>query len=202
MSPKIRETAMNLAAFIMLLLTANISLFAQKTDKKVKTFTVERVIPASAERVWAVVGEDFGAIANSHPQIVSSSFNQGFTTGGENVSRTCNFNEKGSKYLQEKQVSYDAKNHTFKVLIYQAGGLPLDTEYNYAVYKVIPIDANSSKLVMDMGVRTKPAFMGGLAKGKFKKTIGDYLLAVEHHVLTGENVNKDNFKEIKKKYNS
>ena len=51
-----------------------------------------------------------------------------------------------------------------------------------------------------MNYRTKPAFLGAVAKGGFKKTIAGYLLAVEHHVLTGETVNRDNFKSIKKQY--
>lgn len=174
--------------------------FAQKTDKKVISFSVERNINASAERVWKVVGEDFGAIANSHPKIVSSNYNQGHITGGENASRRCNFNEAGTKFLEEKQISFDAKNYTFKVLISQTGGIPLNNEYSYGIYKVTPVTDNSSILKMTMVLRTKPAFLGWFAKGKFKRDIADYLLAVEHHVLTGENVNKENFKRIKKKY--
>ena len=185
---------------ILLLMVVNTSIFAQKTDKKVITFSVERIINASVEKVWKVVGEDFGAIANSHPKIVSSEYDQGHTTGGENVSRTCNFNEKGTKYLQETQVEFDAENYTFKVLINSAGGVPLNTDYSYGIYQVIPIDENSSKLVMTMGLRTKPAFLGWVAKGQFKRDIANYMIAVEHHVLTGENVNKENFKEIKKMY--
>ncbi len=184
----------------MMIMLLSLNVIAQKKDKKVITFTVERKIEAAAERVWKVVGEDFGAIANSHPKIVSSNYNQGFITGGENAIRTCNFNEKGTKYLQEKQLEYDPENYRFKVQIFHAGKVPLDTEYSYGVYKVTPIDANSCKLSMTMGVRTKPAFLGPLAKGSFKKDIADYLLAVEHHVLTGENVTKENFKAIKKKY--
>lgn len=184
----------------LLIMIASASVFAQKTDKKVTTFSVERIIDAPVEDVWKVVGEDFGAIANSHPKIVSSNYNQGYITGGENVTRTCNFNEKGTRYVQEKQISYDAENYTFKVLIYQSGGIPINTDYSYGIYKVVPISSNSCKLIMTMGVRTKPAFLVGIAKGKFKKDIADYLLAVEHHVLTGENINKDNFKAIKKKY--
>ncbi|MDY8137346.1 SRPBCC family protein [Aquimarina sp. 2201CG5-10] len=184
----------------VLLIIAKTSLFAQKTDKKVITFSVERAINAPADKVWKVVGEDFGAIANSHPKIVSSNYNQGHIIGGENASRTCNFNEKGTKYLQETQVDFDAKNYTFKVLINNTSGIPLNSEYSYGIYKVIPIDSDSSKLVMTMGLRTKPAFLGSIAKGQFKRDIANYLLAVEHYVLTGENVNKENFKEIKKKY--
>ena len=42
--------------------------------------------------------------------------------------------------------------------------------------------------------------MGGLAKGKFKKNIENYAIAIEHYAATGEEVNKDNFKTIKKQY--
>ncbi len=87
-------------------------------------------------------------------------------------------------------------------MIYQSSGIPLNTDYSYGIYKVTPIDDKTSQLSMTMVLRTKPAFLGGLAKGQFKRDIADYLLAVEHHVLTGENVNKDNFKEIKKKYSN
>lgn len=46
----------------------------------------------------------------------------------------------------------------------------------------------------------KPAFMGGMMKGQFKKLINDYFIAIDHHVATGEKVTKANFKEIKKQY--
>ncbi|MEL7342871.1 MAG: hypothetical protein AAGM67_20470, partial [Bacteroidota bacterium] len=39
-----------------------------QAQEKVQTFTVSHVIQAPADKVWAVVGEDYGAIANSHPK--------------------------------------------------------------------------------------------------------------------------------------
>jgi hypothetical protein len=188
--------------FSLCLITISTSLFAQKTDKKVITFSVERTINAPATAVWKVVGEDFGAIANSHPKIVSSHFNQGYVTGGENASRTCNFNEEGTKYLQETQIDFNAANYSFKVRINKTEGIPLNSDYSYGIYKVIPIDGQNSTLKMTMVIRTKPAFLGWLAKGQFKRDISNYMIAVEHHVLTGEHVNKDNFKTIKKKYSN
>lgn len=185
---------------IIILLFLSVGAFAQKTDKKVMTFSVDRLIDAPVTDVWKVVGEDFGAIANSHPKIVSSEYNQGHITGGENASRRCNFNEKGTKYLEEKQIEFDAENHRFKVQIYQSTGIPLNSDYSYGIYEVIPVNEKQCTLKMTMVIRTSPAFLGGIAKGQFKKDIADYLLAVEHHVLTGENINKDNFKAIKKKY--
>ena len=181
-----------------LFLAASITATAQK---KVKSFVVTRTIPAPIEKVWHVVGEDFGAIANSHPGIVSSSYNQGsITYGGEGAERICNLNEDGSKYIRETQLDYDAENHKFTVQVYHTEGIPLSPEHTKAVYAVRAIDAKTSEVSFEMTYRTTPAFLGWLAKGKFKKGIEDYLIAVEHHVVTGENVNKDNFKAIKKQY--
>lgn len=180
------------------LVLAAMNVFAQK---KVKSFVVTRVIPAPIESVWKVVGEDFGAIANSHPGIVSSAYNQGsITYGGEGAERICNLNEEGTKYVKEKQLDYDAENHRFTVQVYHSEGIPLSPEHTKAVYAVRAIDENTSEVSFEMTYRTKPAFLGWMAKGKFKRGIEDYLIAVEHHVITGENVNKDNFKQIKKNY--
>lgn len=169
-------------------------------QKKVKTFTISKVLPHSAEKVWAVVGEDYGAIAYSHPKIVYSEYINGSLKAGEGAERVCNFNDKGTQYLKEKMVNYDPVNKTFINKVYQAGKFPVDPEYTHAVYKVEPIDANSSRFIFDMQYRTKPAFMGGFMKGPFKKLINDYFIAIDHHVATGEIVTKENFKEIRKQY--
>lgn len=183
--------------FILFLMMASLSVFAQK---KVQNFTVTRVIKAPAEKVWAVVGEDYGAVSKSHPAIISSEYVGGSLKGGEGAERVCYLNEKKTKSTHEKQVEYDPQNYRFKAKVYEADGIPMDPEYTYAIYKVEKMGDNSSKLIIEMNIRTKPAFMGAMAKGKFKKTIEGYALAVEHHVLTGETVNKENFKEIQKKY--
>lgn len=183
--------------FILFLMITSLSVFAQK---KVQNFTVTRVIKAPAEKVWEVVGDDFGAISKSHPAIISSAYVGGSLTGGEGAERVCYFNEKKTKSTHEKQIEFDAENYRFKAKVYEANGIPMDPEYTYAIYKVESIDASTSKLVIEMNIRTKPAFMGAIGKGKFKKTIEGYALAVDHHVITGETVNKENFKEIQKKY--
>lgn len=176
------------------------SSFAQ--EKKRHHFQLSRTINAPASDVWAVVGEDFGAIANSHPKIVSSNYINGSLKSGEGAERVCNFDDKGKKYVQEKQVNYSPEDYSFKVQIFHSEGIPMDPDNSFATYKVIPLDNNTSKLVFDMTYRTKPAFMGSIAKGNLKNTISDYLLSVEHYVLTKEPVNKENFKTIKKKYTS
>ena len=166
---------------------------AQK-QKKVQTFTVSKVIKAPAAEVWRVIGEDYGAIAHSHPTIIASDYESGSLKGGEGAQRYCAFNESGTRYLKEMQTEFDAANYTFKNKVYEAGKFPVNPDYTYAIYKVEPIDDTQSKFIFDMTYRTKPAFMGGMARGKFKKLINDYMISVEHHIKTGESVTKDNFK--------
>lgn len=171
-------------------------------QKKTQTFTVSHIINAPADKVWAVVGEDYGAIARSHPKIIESNYVNGSLQAGEGAERVCYFNEKGTRFLKEKQVNYDPENYTFRNQVFQAGKFPVDPEYTYAIYKVEAIDEHTSRFTFNMHYRTKPAFMGGMMKGSFKKLIEDYALSIEHYVNTGEPVNKENFKTIKKQYRS
>ena len=99
-------------------------------------------------------------------------------------------------------MNLDAENMTFINKVYQAGKFPVDPDYTQAVYKVEDLGNGKSRLIFDMQFRTKPAMMGAMAQGKFKKLIEDYFIAIEHHVRTGEKVNQDNFKDIKKQYKS
>jgi len=178
--------------------------FAQTShaQKKVKTFKVSKVIELPAETVWAIVGEDYGSIAYSHPKIISSNYINGTLAAGEGAERVCLFNEKGTQFLKEKMTDYDAANMTFVNKVFQAGKFPVDPEVTQAIYKVEDLGNGTSRFSFDMQFRTKPAMMGGMMKGQFKKLIEDYFIAVEHHARTGEKVTQENFKEIKKQYKS
>lgn len=181
-------------------LFATNALQAQEKTKKTQDFSVERIIAAPANAVWKVVGEQYGEIANSHPGVVASEYEGAQTQGGEGCVRICYINDDSTKYTTEKQVNYDKVNYSFDVQISHVEKIPLDAEYSVASYKVIPLTPTTSKLIISFKLRTKPAFMGAIAKNKFKSTITDYTIAIEHNVLTGEHINKENFKEIKARY--
>ncbi|MEO0340161.1 MAG: hypothetical protein AAF242_13220, partial [Bacteroidota bacterium] len=65
------KTKMKSIVLSALVLLSFQTIYGQK-QKKVQNFQVSHVINAPADKVWAIVGEDYGAIANSHPKIVSS----------------------------------------------------------------------------------------------------------------------------------
>ena len=173
---------------------------AQERTKKAKELHAEKILPFSADRVWSILGEDYGAVANSHPKIVSSSYINGTLKAEEGAERQCNFNDKGTRFLKEKIVDYDPLNYSFTNTIFQAGRFPVDHENTIGYWKVIPISEHTSKIVFDAKLRAKPAMMSGMMKSQFKKLIADYFIAIEHHLAKGENVTKENFKQIKKLY--
>ncbi|MEL6944776.1 MAG: hypothetical protein AAFO82_19130, partial [Bacteroidota bacterium] len=114
----------------------------------------------------------------------------------------CYFKEDSSQMLREKIVVWRPEQMEFDVAIKETKKFPVDTDATQFTIRVKSLSTNSSKIEMIMNYRTKPAFMGGMMKGNFTKRLEDYLMAVDHHVTTGEEVTVDNFKDIKKSYAS
>ena len=191
-----------MATLAIALIGTQATLKAETEPKKVRSFTVSKEIDLPADKVWAIVGEDYGAIANSHPKIVSSEYINGSMHACEGAERVCNFNDEGTQYLKEKMLNYDPDNMQFTNQVFQARKFPVDPAYTKAIYKVRDLGNGKSLVSFDMQYRTKPAFMGAMMKGNFKRLIEDYFIAIEHHARTGESVTKDNFKKIKKEYKS
>lgn len=169
-------------------------------QKGSQSFVVERIIPVPAAEVWRIVGDNFADIAKSHPQLSGSHYVANSPLSGEGCERICSLSADGEKYTHEKMIDYNPQDYSFKAEIIEAGGLPLETGASFMRYKVEPIDRQSCRLVLEMVYRTNPAFLGPLSKRKFRRNIEDYALAIQHHALTGEDVNPENFEAIKAQY--
>ena len=170
--------------------------------KKQQEVIAERVVNIPSTKVWNILAEDYGAIANSHPTIITSEYTSGTVSGGKGAERKCYFNKKGTQMFHEKITKWEPEIMSFTQIIVDYKKFPIDKENTQVVYSVEPIDANTSRIKAHLKYRTKPAFMGGMAKGKFRGMLEDYFLAIEHHIKTGENVTVENFKAIKKQYKS
>ena len=169
---------------------------AQSMDKKTQDVTASRVIPHPAEAIWEVIAADYGRVAESHPKIVSSDYLHDSLEGGLDVERSCWFNDKGTQTLHEQITSWDPEHYTFTNRILEVQGFPIDIDNTEATYRVEDLGDGTSRVVMDMAFRAKPAMMTGMMKGPFKSLLNDYLIAVEHNLSTGEKVTRDNFKDI------
>ena len=171
-------------------------------NKKQQQVVVERTVNLPADKVWHILAEDYGAIANSHPTIIKSEYASGTLKGGEGAERMCYFNQKGTQMFHEQITKWEPEKMSFTQIIKDFKKFPIDKDNTEVVYSVERVDANTSTIRADLRYRTKPAFMGGMAKGKFKGMLQDYFLSIEHHIKTGEKVTVENFKTIKKQYKS
>ncbi|MEL6349948.1 MAG: SRPBCC family protein [Myxococcota bacterium] len=184
---------------LLLALTSSTAL-GQSLDKPRQTFHVERSFPVSADVLWDTAIVDFGGIANFHPRILASDYLEGSLTGELGAERYCNFDESGEQVIHEKIVAFDPEQHTLSVRIFQTDGVPLDIENTIIHTRIIPEGPDRSRFVMDMEYRTAPAFLGGFVKGSLRRDTQDYLIALEHHLRTGESVTVENFAIIRKGY--
>ena len=175
---------------------------AQKMKKKFQTVKVELRIDAPADKVWEAMVLDYGAISNFSPYIYASNYEAGSLKGEVGAERKCSFNAKGSQWVHEKIKSIDHDRRVMINVPIDGAKLPLDYDNTQAFYTVRENPDGSSTAGYEMQFRTKPAFMGILAKGGFKKQLGGTLVGLKHFVETGEKVNLANerYEEIKDKY--
>ncbi|MBB6463749.1 SRPBCC family protein [Flammeovirga kamogawensis] len=171
------------------------SLFAQT-----QSFTVNRTVEVPIDSVWTIVGVNYADIAKSHPKLTASHYIKGTPMSGEGCERLCSFSSNGKKYTKERMTEYNEEEYSFKAEILAVNGLPIDTTQSYMLYNLDAVNDSTTSISLTMVYRTNPAFLGKLAKGKFKRGIEDYALSIQHYALTGEEVNPDNFKQIKKLY--
>lgn len=187
---------------LSLVLVISTTTFAQKMDKKFKTLKVALKIDAPADKVWKAMVLDYGEIANFSPYIYSSNYERGSLIGEKGAERKCNFNAKGTRWSHEKIMALDSEKMVMRNVIIDAAKFPLDQDNSQAFYQVKDNGDGTATASYEFQFRTKPAFMGGLVKGSFKKTLGGTLVGLKHYVETGEKVNptQDNYKTIKDRY--
>ena len=171
-------------------------------QNKYRTFEFTHQINASIDDVWAVMAEKFGEIHVTHHDFVNSDWVGSSEQGGEGAIRICLLDEDSSRYIKEKQINYDPENYSYSAQVIEGKGLPLATGYNIASYQLIKIDENNCEVRVSVKLRSDPPIFGKLFLGQYEDWLKDYIIGVHHYVLTGEAINADNFKSIKKKYKS
>lgn len=193
-----------LKSIVLLLLCLMITMpfYGQRMSKKFKTVKVKMKIDAPADRVWQAMVLDYGEIGNFSPFIFSSSYENGSLKGEVGAERKCDFNEKGTRWVHEKIMALDQENRVMRNVVIDGGKVPLNFDNSQAFYRVKDHGDGTCTASYEFQFRTKPAFMGGLAKGGFKKQLAGTLVGLKHYVETGEKVTGGNkkYKIIKDQY--
>ena len=187
---------------LALVVLTGTSLTAQEKQKGITYFSIYQEFDFPVETLWKTVAEDYGNIINSHPAIYKSTYINGSSKGELGAERIMEFNKRGTKSLSEKIVAWNPKNYTYDVKLEKAEGFPINEDVTLANLSFKSISPTRSSFQFDFSYGTKPRFMAKVAKGKFSALLEDYMISLEHYILTGEKVNAEigNFKEVKLAY--
>jgi len=178
------------------LFAASTPAMAQSMSKKFHTIVAEREMEHSAEAVWHAVAEDYGNIANTHPQIYASEYLSGSVAGSLGAERSCSFDAEGKAWTYERIAEWDPENMRFVNTVTSSENYPLDTDNTRATYIVEALPGGGSVLRLEMDYRTKPAFIGGIVGKQFETLLDQYLMSVDYHLTTGESVNRETFEQV------
>lgn len=171
---------------------------APAMTKNTQVVEVSVILDHPAEAVWQAVGVDYGRIADSHPKIVASNYVHGSLVGELGAERDCWFNEDGTQKLHERIVGFDSEEMVLTNRILETWRFPVDVDNSLGIYDVDDLGDGRSRFTVTFEFRTRPAMMGPMMKGAFRSLLHDYMIALDHHLETGETVNATNFKAIKK----
>lgn len=151
-------------------------------------------IHARKETVWDVLFNKFGEVNNFNPLIEGSHFLNG-DEGRVGCERHCQID---SKTAVLERITRAEADLNFDVEIYE-GGLPMMDKMK-ARFDLVEKSEENTEVILTMYYSTKPAFMGGLMKGKMAKFFLKMLIGLKYHLETGELVSKENIKHIQKEY--
>ncbi len=196
------KTTMKSIFILALISLIDINVSAQSMEKKFRTVKVEMKINATAERVWEAMVLDYGEISNFSPYIYTSEYTNGSLKGEFGAERKCNFNAKGTQWSKERIAEIDNENMVMRNVVIDGAKLPLNFDNSQAFYRVKNNGDGTSTASYEFQFRTKPAFLGIIAKGGFKKQLSGTLVGLKHYIETSERVTAgtDKYEKIKKKY--
>ena len=152
-------------------------------------------INATKKAIWEVLFDQFGDVNNFNPPIEGSKFTKG-NSGELGCERMCTLDAKNTVY---ERISRVEQGKNFDIDIFE-GGLPMMDKMIGRIDLYL-ISENQTEVKFTMNFTTKPAFIGGLMKGKMIKLFGKMVIGLKYHLETGGLVTKENIKGIIQTHN-
>jgi len=159
-------------SFYLILFTLNTGIMAQKGFEVNREITIN--VPA--DQLWEMVGPGFIEVYKWSSSVDhAEGSGAGKFDGAVCDKRYCDVNVKGFSQISERLIKYEEGNMN---LAYQViDGMPGFITKAVNDWTVVPIDANTSKLVMKAQFESK-GFMGFMTRGMMKKKMGKTLTTV------------------------
>ncbi len=141
----------------------------------------EVIINAPASKVWETLGINYASVGD-WASIINESGERN-NSAGELTGRTC---ESSYGAVKEMITAFDEDAW---LLSYKADGLPAMFKEGGNTWQVHALDANRSKVTMDLKMKLAPLpgfFMGWMIKGKMSKDTDQLMLDLKQFVETGQ----------------
>ncbi|MEM6394743.1 MAG: hypothetical protein AAF741_00245 [Bacteroidota bacterium] len=168
--------------------------------EKVRLITVERELHYSADIVWDKIFMDYGGSHKFNVNVVESGYTGDIKTAKVGAQRYMQQDEEGKKILYERIEMIDANSKKMRFKIYDAKGIPINTDVTYGESQLIEKGENSSLFRINFYYRLKPSFLANFANSGLERDFTNMTIGMEHYLRTGEQISEDNFDEIASKY--
>ncbi|MEM9888941.1 MAG: hypothetical protein AAF849_23815 [Bacteroidota bacterium] len=168
--------------------------------EKVRLITVERELPYAVEVVWDKIFMDYGGSYKFNANVVESGYVGAIETAKVGAQRYMNQDAEGEKVLYERIEKISEADKKMRFKIYDAKGIPINTDVTYGESQLISQGENSTLFRINFYYRLTPSFLANFANSGLKEGFENMTIGMEHYLATGEQITKANFEAIAKQY--
>ncbi|MEL7312917.1 MAG: SRPBCC family protein [Pseudomonadota bacterium] len=155
-------------------------------NKHMRSVTVERELPFSADLIWERVMMDYGGAEKFNPKVVRSGYLGEVQQPIVGAQRYMYYNQEGSEGLHEQLVRVDPQSRSMRFDIIEAREVPVDTSVSFGQSQVIPLGNDRAKMQITLYFRTTPRFLALFASGQIRSDMSNMLAGIEYFLATGK----------------
>lgn len=197
MKPKKQITSI---LFLCIILTSCTSNKTTYKDEEVRLITIERELPFPIDTVWEKIFMDFGGAHKFNTGVLNSDYIGDIKEAKVGAQRFMQQDDAGKKVLYERIEEIDKLNHLMRFKIYDAKGIPINTNVTYGVSQLIALNSNKTLFKLNFYYRTKPKFLATFANSSLEEDFNNMMICIEHYLTTGEVIAKEDLNKIIEKY--
>lgn len=168
--------------------------------ENVREVTAQREFQHPIDEVWATFFEGFDQGYKFNPNWVDSGWINGAERAEVGAERFMQGDTKGKRVFFERITYFSPEEKKLRFEIYDVKGVPLDTSAAFGESQLIALDENRTLFKITFFYRTSPAFFAGFAQGGLEKDFHEMTVAMEHYIDTHEEVTRENYREIARRY--
>ncbi len=152
------------------------------------TATRTATIDTPIEDVWPVLA-DFAGTYRWNP-LVPVSHAVGDQSTGLGARRHCEFNNDGSKWLEEEIVAFDESNHRYTLRLLEGTEKPPidDVRVEISARSASPTTTEVTMTAMLTGRGPVQKLVAGIGALALRRVLGQLMTGLEHHLNTGDEI--------------